>query len=109
MRRWRGPSASPARASLSYPRSFIIWWRYRPPSGGKVHLVVGAHPAVVSRTVTASTSGVQRDLIVAARYLAGELSPSYSLANNLRVGAYYLYSYCLEQDAVKNTHFSCTT
>jgi hypothetical protein len=63
----------------------------------------------VSRTVTASTSGVQRDLIVAARYLAGELSPSYSLANNLRVGAYYLYSYCLEQDAVKNTHFSCTT
>jgi hypothetical protein len=87
------------------PWSFIFWWRYRPPSGEKVHLGIGAHPAVVFRTMTVSTNGVQRELIVAARYLAGELSPSYSLASNLRVGAYYLYSYCLEQDAVKNTHF----
>src|SRR5512145_956480 len=37
------------------PWSFIFWLRYRSPSSKKLHLVVGAHPAVVFRTITVST------------------------------------------------------
>ncbi|MDP9201331.1 MAG: hypothetical protein M3P26_05285 [Gemmatimonadota bacterium] len=42
---------------------------------------------------------------MARRYLAGELYPSYSVAKNVSVGVYYLYSYGVEQDLTKNTHF----
>ena len=87
------------------PWSFIFWGRYRPLSGGKFRLGVGAHPSVLFRTITDSTSGVPREAIVINRYLAGEVNPSYALANNLSVGIYYLYSHGIEPEAVQNTHF----
>ena len=87
------------------PWSFIFWGRYRPLRGGKLRLGVGAHPSVLFRTITDSTSGVPRETIVVTRYLAGEVNPSYSLAKNLSVGVYYLYSHGVDQEAVQNTHF----
>ncbi len=87
------------------PWSFIFWGRYRPLTSGKFRLGVGAHPSVLFRTITDSTSGVPRQTIVVTRYLAGEVNPSYSLATNLHVGVYYLYSHGVEQEAVQNTHF----
>jgi hypothetical protein len=86
------------------PWSFIFWGRYRVLGGERLRLGVGAHPAILFRTTTDSTNGAPRDVIVATRYLAGELAPSYALTRHLSVGAYYLYSYKIES-GVKHTHF----
>lgn len=90
------------------PWSFIFWWRLRPRTSGKLHFAVGAHPAIVFRTITDSANGRARDVIVAQRYLAGELSTSYSLAKSVSVGTYYLYSYGVEQGVARHTHFAAS-
>lgn len=87
------------------PWSFIFWGRYRLVDGEQFHMTIGGHPAVNFRTVTVTIDQTQKDVIVARRYLAGELSPNYSLTNRVSVGAYYLYSYGVEPDITKNTHF----
>lgn len=87
------------------PWSFLFWWRYRVLSGERFRLGIGAHPAILFRTTTVSTNGVPQNVLVATRYLAGELSPSYALAKHLSVGVYYLYSHGLESGAVQHTHF----
>lgn len=87
------------------PWSFIFWGRYRPLRTGRLRLGFGAHPAVLFRTTTDSTTGVPRETIVVNRYLAGEVNPSYWLAKHLSVGIYYLYSHGIESEAVQNTHF----
>ena len=87
------------------PWTSLFWLRYRLPEGDKLHLTVGAHLAIAFATLPVSVSGASRDVIVARRYLAGELSPSYSLSKNVLVGAYYLYSHGFEQGVTKNIHF----
>ena len=66
---------------------------------------MGAHPALSFKTIPVTSNGYSKDVIIARRYLAGELSPNYLLSKNISVGIYYLYSYCLEKDVAKNTHF----
>jgi hypothetical protein len=66
---------------------------------------VGAHPALAFKSSPVSIGGVSRDVIVARRYLAGELAPTYSLTRNLSVGPCYLYSHGMETDVVRHTHF----
>jgi hypothetical protein len=44
-------------------------------------------------TVTVTTDGVSQEIIRAQQ------------SKNISVGMYYLYSYCLEKDVVKNTNF----
>lgn len=87
------------------PWTFIFWGRYRPLREGKFHLTVGLHPAYVFRTITDSTGAVPTSAIVTRRYLAGDVYPSYFLAKNLSIGAYYLYSHGLDRQAFQNTHF----
>ncbi len=87
------------------PWSFIFWWRADLVKAGKFQMTGGAHPAVVFKTVSAATNGVAKETIVAQRYWAGELSPNYSLAKNVSIGSYYLYSHGMEKDAIRNTHF----
>jgi len=87
------------------PWSFIFWLRYRSPSDRKLHLVVGAHPALVFRTITDSIGGAPREMIVVRRYLASEVNPSYAVTRNLDLGLYYLYSNGVDTDAIQNTHF----
>jgi hypothetical protein len=87
------------------PWSFLFWGRYRMPESGRLHLTVGAHPAFSFRTLSVATAAGARDVIVVRRYLAGELSPSYSLSRRVSLGPYYLYSYGVERDVEKHTHF----
>lgn len=87
------------------PWSFLFWWRYRLLEGEKLQVNVGAHPAISFRVMPVSTEGVPRNVIAARRSLAGELNPSYAVSSHLRVGMYYLYSYGVEEDVTKNTHF----
>jgi hypothetical protein len=87
------------------PWSFLFWGRYRLVESEKFRLGVGAHPAVSFRTMPVSINEVPGEAIVARRYLAGEVSPTYSISKNASVGAYYLYSYGVEKNVVKHSHF----
>jgi hypothetical protein len=87
------------------PWAFTFWGRYRLFDGERLHVGIGGHPAISFKTIPVTASGTARDVIVARRYLAGELAPSYSLTRNLSVGPYYLYSHGMQSDAARNTHF----
>ena len=87
------------------PWSFLFWWWYKLLKTDKFQINIGAHHAIAFRTKTFLIDDVSKEIIVAQRYLAGELSPNYSLSKNISIGMYYLYSYCMEKDAVKNTNF----
>jgi hypothetical protein len=87
------------------PWSFLFWGRYRVYQGEKLRVSAGAHPALSFRTTSLTTNGASRDVIVARRYLAGELSPTYAISRRASVGAYYLYSFGVETDVVRHTHF----
>ena len=87
------------------PWSFLFWGRYRVLEHEKLRISVGAHPALSFRTTNIASSGAPRDVIVARRYLAGELAPTYVVSPRVNVGPYYLYSYGVESDVVKHTHF----
>lgn len=88
------------------PWSFVFWWRYRPVKTEHFGLTVGAHPAILFRTITNdSTSGAPKEYLRAQRNLAIEISPNYFINKNISVGVYYLYGYCLEDYSIKNTHY----
>ncbi|MBD0332439.1 MAG: hypothetical protein ICV66_07265 [Chitinophagaceae bacterium] len=87
------------------PWSFLFWGRYKLLTTNKFQITLGAHPALNFRTQTVQINGVSREVIVARRYLAGELVPNISIAKNISLGTYYLYSRALEKDVARNTHF----
>lgn len=87
------------------PWTFLFWWRYKLPVAEKFSLTLGTHPALAFRTVPLSNGGAAKETIIAQRYLAGELTPTYSLTKNVGVGMYYLYSRGIEKDVTKHTHY----
>ena len=87
------------------PWSVILWGRYRLVRRERLRVDLGGHPSLNFRTTRVTTGGVSRDVIVARRYLAGELGSTWWLARNVGIGPYYLYSRGLEQDVARNTHF----
>ncbi len=87
------------------PWTFLFWWRYKVLEANKFKFIVGAHPALSFKTTSQVTNGVVDEVIVARRFLAGELSSSYSLAQNVSLGTYYLYSRGLETSTTRNTHY----
>lgn len=87
------------------PWSFIFWWRYELPTPERLSVTVGAHPALVFKTIPSSPAPGSTDTIIVQRYVAAELSPSYSLAEHVEIGAYYLFGHGLERETVRNTHY----
>jgi hypothetical protein len=87
------------------PWSFIFWGRYKLVKTNKVAITIGAHPAILFKTITETVDGVTKEYIRAQRNLAAELSPNYFLTKNISAGMYYLYGYSLESFAIRNTHF----
>lgn len=86
------------------PWSFIFWGRYKLVQRERLQLSVGAHPAVLFSKTPLSASSTPGTILVARRYAAGELVPTYSLSPNANVGVYYLYSYGLDAGGTRNTH-----
>jgi len=78
------------------PWSFLFWWRYKLVESGKMHFTIGAHPALSFRRMIVTKNGVTSEDLLLRRILTAELSPNYS---------YYMYSYGIESDISKNTHF----
>ena len=88
------------------PWSFVFWWRYKMIKKDKFGLTIGAHPAILFRTITNdSTKGAPKEYLRAQRNLATEVAPNYFITKNISIGIYYLYGYCLEDYSIKNTHY----
>jgi hypothetical protein len=87
------------------PWSILFWWRYKLLTTDKFQISLGAHPALSFRNNTFIVDGVSKEYITVNRYLAGEFAPNYSISKNISVGIYYLYSYCLDVYAARNTNF----
>lgn len=87
------------------PWSFLLWGRYRAVTGDRFRLVVGGHPSYSFRTIPVATGGVTDEVIQVRRYVAGEVAPSYRVADDVSIGAYYLYSHGLDPSAAAHTHF----
>jgi hypothetical protein len=87
------------------PWTFLFWGRYKLLEGEKLNVTIGGHPALNFKSTSVLVNQIPKEVIVARRYVAGELYPSYSFSRNVSVGAYYLYSHGVEPDATKNTHF----
>ena len=87
------------------PWSFLFWGRYKLLTGNKFLINLGAHPALSFKTKSYLVNGVSTEALVLKRYLAGDLTPTFILSKKINVGAYYLYSYGVESDIIKHTHF----
>jgi hypothetical protein len=87
------------------PWSFLFWGRYKLLTGNKFLINMGAHPALSFKTKNYMVNGVSTETMVVKRYLAGDLTPTFIVSKNISIGAYYLYSYGVENDIIKHTHF----
>lgn len=87
------------------PWSFLFWLRYDLVELEKFNVRIGGHPAVNFAPKTAVINGVEREIITARRFLAGELSTSYSLSKQVSVGTYYLYGHGFETSVPAHTHY----
>jgi hypothetical protein len=87
------------------PWSFLFWGRYQLVRGDRLHVQIGAHPAVNFRAQDIVLGGDTQSGIVARRYIAAEVSPSYRLTPHVTVGAYYLASRGLDPGTVRATNF----
>jgi hypothetical protein len=87
------------------PWSFLFWWRYQLVKTNKFGIRLGAHPAINFKTQEVILDGVTKKMIIARRYVAGELTPVYYVSKSISVGMYYLYSRALDFGTAKNTHF----
>jgi len=85
------------------PWSFVFWWRYKLLKTDKFQINIGGHPAIAFKTIDRSYNDILKEEIVAQRFLAGELSPNFSLTKKINAGIYYFYAYGFEKDATKNT------
>lgn len=87
------------------PWSFVFWWRYKLLKTNKVAVTLGAHPAIIFRTITDTTNGVSQEIIRAQRNAAAEISPNYYLTKDISIGTYYLYGHSFEKDVIRNVHY----
>ncbi len=87
------------------PWSFLFWGRYQLVRGDRLHIQVGAHPALNFRAQGIVLGGVTQSGIVARRYITAEVSPSYRLTPHVTVGSYYLASRGLDPGTVRTTNF----
>ena len=87
------------------PWSFIFWGRYQLVWRERFHVQIGAHNSVLFRKTTTTIGGSAGEYLVARRYLATEVAPSYNVSRHVNVGVYYLYSHALESDVAQNTNY----
>jgi hypothetical protein len=87
------------------PWSFLFWGRYQLVRGERLHIQIGAHPALNFRAQEITIGGALQSGIVARRYVAAEVAPSYRLTPHVTVGSYYLASHGFDPGTVRTTNF----
>jgi hypothetical protein len=89
------------------PWTFFFWWRYKLVNTSRFFVRVGVHESLSYSTLPVLTNGESKETIITQRFLAGEFTPNYFVTKNISIGIYYLYSYGIDNEYVRNTHF-CT-
>lgn len=72
------------------PWSFIYWFRYKVAKTAKYSLNVGAHPAIIFKTIPVTVNGNNEKILRAQRFLAAEVSQNFRVNQHVNVGLYYL-------------------
>jgi hypothetical protein len=72
------------------PWSFIYWFRYKLAKTPKYSLNIGAHPAIIFKTIPVTINGNNEEVLRAQRFLAAEVSQNYRFNQHVNVGFYYL-------------------
>jgi hypothetical protein len=85
------------------PWAILFWWRYKLLESGKFNINIAAHPSLSFRNKFFIVDEVPKEVMTVYRYLAGDISPIYSISKNISTGIHFLHSYCLEKDAIKHT------
>lgn len=87
------------------PWSMLFWGRYKVATGKTFQMNVGAHLGLNYKTSLLPINGDTGMATVARRYLAGEIFPRVTVAKNVSIGIYYLYSHGLDAGTIGNTDF----
>ncbi|MFD2200991.1 hypothetical protein [Shivajiella indica] len=96
------------------PWSFIFWWRYKIFKSDKFRLHIGAHPAFIfEEKMVDDGTGNMVESMEAKRFFAGEISPSYTFNDKIRLNFLYLAGrslgkvpYALNQFVATGAHFT---
>jgi hypothetical protein len=88
------------------PWSLIFIYRYKAISKSRFQLTFGGHlPGMNFVTRTVSIDGIDENLSVARRFLAGEILPTYTLSEKISIGMYYLRGRAFQRHGPQNTNF----
>ncbi len=72
------------------PWSFIYWFRYKLAKTPKFSLSIGAHPAIIFKTIPVTINGNNEQILRAQRFVAAEMAQNYRFNNHVNLGFYYL-------------------
>lgn len=87
------------------PWTFFFWWRYKLVNTSRFFVRFGIHESLSYSTLPVLTNGETKETITTQRYLAGEFTPNYFISKSISLGMYYLYSYGIDNEYVRNTNF----
>ena len=96
-------------ATTGKPWDFVFRWQYRMLQTDKFRLRVALNSVLnfvtSSVTETEDEDNVQRDAIIARRFIGGQILPEYSLTKNLNIGMLFLYARGIEKSTLRNLNF----
>ena len=88
------------------PWSLIFIYRYKLVKKSKFQLTLGGHlPGLNFVTRTVSIDGIDENLSVARRFLAGEIMPSYTLSKKSSIGLYLIRGHGFQKHGPQNSLF----
>lgn len=87
------------------PWSFVLWGRYKVIKNDRFTLSLGGHPAFLFQEKEMFINGKKEIMMVANRYLAGELNTNYKLSDRVSMGIYYLQGTGIQVLGAKNSNF----
>jgi hypothetical protein len=86
------------------PWMFIFWFRYDLVNRDHFFVKLRVNPTVLFNTITVTTNNVTSDIMKASRTLTLDLAPNLLLTKKFSIGPYWMYSYGVEKNAIKNTN-----
>jgi hypothetical protein len=88
------------------PWSFVFIYRYKLVNQSKFQLTLGGHlPGLNFVTRTITIDGVDQQLSVARRFLAGEVIPNYTFNKKVSMSIYYLRGHGFQQYGPQDSNF----
>jgi hypothetical protein len=72
------------------PWSFIYWFRYKLAKTSKFTWSIGAHPAIIFKTIPVTVTGNNEEVLRAQRFVAAEMAQNYRFNKHVNLGFYYL-------------------